>query len=197
MLRKTRCLLQFNNIVTLFFDFITNNQKELFIDAGIFNGSNLDNQKNAWFSSPAYSARLQYFPIYGLAIIPSVQHQLMAGREASYTSFDFGVYYEWNGFLFEAEYLRKFYAKNAFDDCDAVNTMAIYKQKLKREKSFIKSISYLLRYDYMDNHSDGKQSFVETALPLREIKRGLILTDAQRHRMTLGLTFSIRNIQRP
>ena len=97
MLRKTRCLLQFNNIVTLFFDFITNNQKELSIDAGIFNGSNLDNQKNAWFSSPAYSARLQYFPIYGLAIIPSVQHQLMAGREASYTSFDFGVYYEWNG----------------------------------------------------------------------------------------------------
>lgn len=153
---------------------------------GIYNGSNLDNQKTAWFTSPAYSARLQYFPVKGLALIPSVQHQLIASREASYTSLDFGAYYERNGFHVEAEYLRKFYAKNAFDDCNAVDVMAIYRQSLKRDNSFIQSISYLARYDYMGNHSDGKKGFVEGTTRLTQ-------SDAERHRLTAGLTFSVRN----
>lgn len=162
----------------------------LVFDAGIYNGSNLDNQKTAWFDSPAYSARIQYFPVKGLAIIPSVQHQLIANREAAYTSMDFGAYYESNGFHVEAEYLRKFYEKDAFDDCNAVNAMAIYKQKLKSEKSYIESVSYLLRYDYMDNHSDGKKGInTETGK--------LILSDAERHRLTAGLTFSVRNAYFP
>ena len=108
------------------------NCKKLSVDAGIYNGSNLDNQKTAWFTSPAYSARIQYFPIKGLALIPSVQHQLIAGRNASYTSFDFGAYYEFSGFHFEAEYLHKFYAKDAFDDCNAIDAMAIYKIPVKK-----------------------------------------------------------------
>lgn len=159
------------------------------IDAGIYNGSNLDNQKTAWFTSPAYSARLQFFPVSGLAIIPSVQHQLIAGREASYTSFDFGAYYEKNGLHFEVEYLHKTYAHDAFDDCNAVNAMAIYRQKLKNEKSYFNAISCLLRYDYMDNHSDGKKGF-ET---LADGSKKLVMSDAQRHRLTAGLTFSVRN----
>lgn len=163
-------------------------RKVLSLDAGIYNGSNLDNQKTAWFTSPAYSARIQYFPVSGLAIIPSVQHQLIASREASYTSMDFGAYYEKGGLHIEAEYLRKFYAHNAFDDCNAVDAMAIYKQKLKSEKSYIQTISYLLRYDYMDKHSDGKKGFENGDGPKR-----LIMSDAQRHRLTAGMTFSVRN----
>lgn len=162
----------------------SDNAKVLSLDAGIFNGSNLDNQKTAWFSSPAYSARLQYFPVKGLAFIPSIQHQLIANREASYTSVDFGAYYEWNAFHIEAEFLRKFYTDNVFDDCNAINAMAIYKQNLKSEATYIESISYLARYDYMDNHSDGKKGLEEGKL---------ILSDAQRHRLTAGLTFSVRN----
>lgn len=183
---------------------------EMHFDVGIFNGSNLDNQKTAWFKSISYSARAQFIYTsprgsrpthnggneggYKVALIPSVQHQFIAGREASYTSMDFGAYYEWNGLHLEAEYLRKFYAKNVFDDCNAVNTMAIYKQKLKKEKSFIQSISYLLRYDYMDNHSDGKKGMEE--LPANEegqVVKRLIQSDAQRHRLTAGFTFSLRN----
>ena len=160
--------------------------KVLTMDAGIYNGSNLDNQKTAWFNSPAYSARIQYFPIASLALIPSVQHQLIANREASYTSIDFGIYREWRGIHLEAEYLRKFYAHSAFSDCNSINTMAIYKQELKREKSFIQNISYLLRYDYMDRHSDGKKG-------LDSQSGRLIESDAQRHRLTAGLTFSVRN----
>lgn len=163
-------------------------RKVLSLDAGIYNGSNLDNQKTAWFTSPAYSARIQYFPVSGLAIIPSVQHQLIASREASYTSMDFGAYYEKGGLHIEAEYLRKFYAHNAFDDCNAVDAMAIYKQKLKSEKSYIQTISYLLRYDYMDKHSDGKKGFENG-----DGTKRLIMSDAQRHRLTAGMTFSVRN----
>ncbi len=170
---------------------------EMHFDAGIYNGSNLDNQKTAWFSSPAYSARAQF--IYTspqgskVGVIPSVQHQLIAGREASYTSVDFGAYYEFSGFHLEAEYLRKFYAKDAFDDCNAINAMAIYKMPMK--KGYLSGISYLLRYDYMDNHSDGKKGFAESTLPPSTGGTGRVLlpSDAQRHRLTAGLTFHVAN----
>lgn len=180
------------------YDFKQGNHKVLSLDAGIYNGSNLDNQKTAWFTSPAYSARVQYFPIKGLALVPSVQHQLIAGREASYTSFDFGAYYEHSGLHLEAEYLRKFYTHDAFADCNALDVMAIYKQSLKRDNSFIQSISYLARYDYMGDHSDGKKGFdssLRTALDglsSGEVQR-LVLSDAERHRLTAGITFSVRN----
>lgn len=113
-----------------------------------------------------------------------MQHQLIASREASYTSVDFGAYYEAGGLHLEAEYLRKFYAEDAFDNCNAIDAMAIYRQKLKSETSYIQAVSYLLRYDYMGNHSDGKKGFDAGRL---------VKTDAERHRLTAGLTFSVRN----
>ncbi len=170
-------------------------RKVLSADAGIFNGSNLDNQKTAWFSSPGYSARLQYYPGKGVAIVPSIQHQLIANREASYTSVDFGAYYESNGLHLEAEYLRKFYAKDAFDDCNAIDAMAIWTlpTSLKgRSNSFLSGISALLRYDYMDNHSDGKKGFEELP-PSQGGQKRLVLSDAERHRLTAGLTFHVAN----
>ncbi len=165
---------------------------EMHFDAGVYNGSNLDNQKSAWFTSPAYSARAQFIytsPRGGkVGAIPSVQHQLIAGRKASYTSFDFGAYYETGGLHIEAEYLRKHYAHNAFDDCNAIDAMVIYKQSLK--KGYLSGISYLLRYDYMDNHSDGKAPL---QLPPLGGEPKLQLSDAERHRLTAGLTFHITN----
>lgn len=161
-------------------------RKVLSVDAGLFNGSNLDNQKTAWFTSPGYSARVQYYPIEGLAIVPSVQHQQVADRKASYTSIDFGSYYETRGWHFEAEFLRKFYAHHAFRHCSAVDAMVIYKQKIKKEKTLIQSISYLGRYDYMQAHSSGKSGIDSNTGLLKQ-------TDAERHRMTLGTTFSLRN----
>lgn len=177
------------------YDVMQDDRKVVSLDAGVYNGSNLDNQKTAWFTAPAYSARIQYFPIKAVAIIPSVQHQLIAERKASYTSFDIGAYYESplpsspkrGGVLhIEAEYLRKHYADNAFDDCSAIDAMVIYKHNLNSESSFIESISYLGRYDWMQDHSDGKKGFADDATRLQ-------LTDAERHRMTLGATFSVRN----
>lgn len=167
------------------YDFLTNdNRKILSIDAGVFNGSNLENQKTAWFTSPGYSARIQFFPIKGLAIIPSIQHQSIANHLTSYTSIDFGAYYKFSGFHLEAEFLRKFYAHNTFNDCNAIDAMAIYKMTMK--KRYLNGISYLLRYDYMGNHSDGQKGFNE------ELNR-LIQSDAERHRLTAGITFHVDN----
>ena len=169
------------------YDFLNDEgRKVLAVDAGIFNGSNLDNQKTAWFSSPGYSARLQFFPVKGLALVPSIQHQQIADRKASYTSLDFGSYYENGGWHVEGEFLRKHYADDAFDDCTALSGMIIYKHALKRDRSFIQAVSALGRYDYMQDHSSGKNG-------LDDDSGRLILTDAERHRMTLGTTFSIRN----
>ena len=174
------------------YDVVNKNARKLLsLDAGIFNGSNLEGQKSAWFKSPAYSARIQYFPIKGLAIIPSAQHQKIAERKASYTSVDFGSYWEYKGWHVEAEYLHKFYAHGAFDDCDAVDAMIIYKQKLPYRKSFIESISYLGRYDFMGDHSSGKDGFATNDDD--STSQTLKLTDAERQRMTLGLTLAVRN----
>lgn len=158
---------------------------KIIVSAGIFNGSNLDNQKTAWFSSPSYSARIQYFPIKGLAIVPSIQHQLIAERKASYTSLDFGSYFEKNGWHIEAEYLHKRYSDDAFADCDAVNSMLVYKHGIKRNNAYVNAMSYLMRYDYMDDHSDGKKGLSPDGQ--------LILTDYARHRLTAGISFHIDN----
>ena len=169
------------------YDFLDADQRKvLSVDAGVFNGSNLNNQKTAWFKSPGYSARIQYFPVSGFALIPSVQHQQIAEGEASYTSYDIGSYYESKGWHIEAEFLHKVFADNAFDDCNAVDAMVIYKQKFRKKEGFIEGVSYLGRYDYMQDHSSGKSGFEPESLQL-------MMTDAERHRMTLGLTFSVRN----
>ena len=169
------------------YDFLKKNGRKIVsLDAGIFNGSNLDNQKTAWFSAPAYSARLQFFPVQGLAIVPSIQHQQIAERQASYTSFDIGTFYEQWGWHIEAEYLRKIYAHHAFEDCSSVSALTYYKQQIHRTNSFIEAISYLGRYDFMQDHSSGKGGFEKESTQL-------VLTDAERHRTTLGLTLSIRN----
>ena len=166
-------------------DFVTEGGRKLLsIDAGVFNGSNLDNQKTAWFKSPGYSARIQFYPVKGLAIVPSVQHQQISERRASYTSFDIGAYYEFSGFHLETEYLRKQYAHDAFTPCVAFNTMVIYKMPM--DGDYFDSVSLLLRHDYMDNHSDGKKGFVEGTNLLMQ-------SDAERHRLTAGITFHVAN----
>lgn len=160
-------------------------RKILCLDAGIFNGSNLDNQKTAWFTSPSYSARIQYFPIQGWAIIPSIQHQKIAERKASYTSLDLGSFFERNGWHVEAEYLHKTYQHDRFDACNALDAMVIYRNDFKRDNSYFNGVSHLLRYDFMNDHSDGKKGLTD--------KGQLILSDYERHRLTAGLTFHIDN----
>ncbi len=158
--------------------------KLLIMDAGLFNGSNISDQKTAWHSDWNYSARVQYLATKGLTLMASVQHTAIADHEAHYTSFDIGGFYEIKGWHAEAEWLHKSYSKDAFDDCNAVDVMLLYKQGLRKCK-FLESISYQGRYDYMGDHSDGKNGFEEDGT--------LTISDYERHRLTMGVTFAVRN----
>lgn len=62
--------------------------------------------------------------------------------------------------------------------------MAFYRQQLS-EKNYFEGISYLLRYDTMDDHSDGKKGIGDNGK--------LQITDYARQRLTAGLTFHVRN----
>ena len=115
-----------------------------------------------------------------------MQHQHIADRQARYTSIDLGAYLEKDGWHIEAEVLRKFYAHNAFDNCTALSSMLVYRHEIKKEECFVQAVSALARYDYMQDHSSGKSGMDETT-------GKLVLTDAERHRMTLGTTISVNN----
>ncbi len=157
------------------------------VSAGIFNGSNITNQKTAWHGDWNYSARLQLFPIEGLAIVPSIQHTAIADRLVHYTSLGIGSYYEKKGWHIEAEYQHKSYSNDAFNACNAVDAMLIYRIPIKKEKFFLDRISCMGRFDYMGNHTDGSGGFEEDS-PTR-----LVMTDAERYRFTFGVTLSVRN----
>lgn len=158
------------------------------LEAGIFNGSNLDNQKDAWFSTPGYTARLIFQPVTSFTFVPSIQHQHIAERKASYTSFDFGTFHESKGWHIEAEFLHKKYKDKVFDNCNAVDAMIIKRHDISNEKKYLKAVSWLLRYDWMQDHSSGKSGFSDEGTSSR-----LMITDYERHRMTLGTTLSLRN----
>lgn len=168
-------------------------RKIMSLDAGVFNGSNLDNQKTAWFESPSYSARIQLFPVKAWAIVPSIQHQQIAERQASYTSLDLGSYFEKNGWHIEAEYLHKSYSDGMFADCNAIDAMLIYRQPIKRDKAYFNAVSYLLRFDCMDDHSDGKKGISTGSDPENPTPAKLVLTDFARQRLTAGVTFHVDN----
>ncbi len=157
------------------------------LSAGIFNGASITSQQTAWHSDWNYSARLQFYPIAGLAIVPSIQHTAIADRAVHYTSLDIGAYYERKGWHAEAEYLHKFYSDDAFEGCNAIDAILIYRMPFRSNKGFFEALSYMCRYDYMGDHTDGKSGFDE------DNPRKLIITDYERHRFTLGITLSIRN----
>lgn len=163
----------------------------LAVDAGMFNGSNLDNEKLAWHGDINYSARVQWFPCRGVAIVPSVQHTAIADHAAHYTSLDIGAWWEPGAWHVEAEYLHKRYSAGAFQPCNAVDAMAIYRQRLGGRQHIFEALSWLLRYDYMGDHSDGKKGFVPDADGHPTTR--LALSDAERHRLTAGLTLHVAN----
>lgn len=67
--------------------------------------------------------------------------------------------------------------------------MAIYKMPIN--EGYLNGVTYLLRYDYMDNHSDGKKSWATSNSPKGE--KRLVQSDAERHRLTAGITFHVAN----
>lgn len=155
----------------------------IILQAGMFNGSGLTNQKDFWTNNINFSAKAQFFIPRGFNITLSTQK--IRPDHISVMMYDAGAYYHAHGWHIEAEYLFKHYEDNAFKNVHAFDAFMSYDIPLR--KCFFTKISPLLRYDYMSDHSDGMRY-----LDGEENTEGsLIINDYQRSRITGGLTFSI------
>lgn len=155
----------------------------IILQAGMFNGSGLTNQKDFWTNNINFSAKAQIFIPNGFNITLSTQK--IRPDHISVMMYDAGAYYHAHGWHIEAEYLFKHYEDNAFKNVHAFDAFVNYDIPLR--KCFFTKISPLLRYDYMSDHSDGMRY-----LDGEENTEGsLMINDYQRSRITGGLTFSI------
>lgn len=155
----------------------------IILQAGMFNGSGLTNQKDFWTNNINFSAKAQIFIPHGFNITLSTQK--IRPDHIAVMMYDAGAYYHVHGWHVEAEYLFKHYEDNAFKNVHAFEAFVNYDIPLR--KCFFTKISPLLRYDYMSDHSDGMRY-----LDGEENTEGsLIINDYQRSRITGGLTFSI------
>lgn len=154
----------------------------IIVNAGIFNGSGLTNQKDFWTKNINFSAKAQFlFPNVNLVL----SAQKVKPSDIAVMMYDAGVNYHKRGFIIEAECLYKHYADDAFHPVHAFDGFVCYDIPLR--KGLVKKVSPLVRYDYMSNHSDGKRY-----LDGEEDDKGvLIVNDYKRSRVTGGVTLSL------
>lgn len=152
----------------------------LILEAGVFNGSGLTDQKDFWTNNINYSAKAQLMFPRGFNLTLSVQK--IKPENVGIMMYDAGAYYHGNGWHVEAEYLYKHYADDAYGAVHSFDGFVNYDIKVGGKKPFIKKVSPLARYDYMSDHSDGTAD-AETGL--------LYTTDYRRSRVTGGVTLSL------
>ena len=154
------------------------------LEAGMFNGSGLTDQKDFWTNNINFSAKAQFFLPRGFNITLSTQK--IKPDNVGIMMYDAGAYYHAHGWHVEAEYLYKHYADDAFDAVHSVDAFVSYDIPLR--KCFFKKITPLVRYDYMSDHSDGMRYNAEGD---EDTSGALTINDYQRSRLTGGLTFSL------
>lgn len=147
------------------------------VEAGLFNGSGLTNQKDYWTKGVNFSAKTQLFFTKNLTLTLSAQK--INPDSITVMMYDGGLTWRCGGFIAEAEYLFKTYAHDAYKNVHAADVFASYDIPVR--KSLIKKVSPLVRYDFMTDHSNGK----------RNADRRLFTNDYRRHRLTAGTTLSL------
>lgn len=159
--------------------------RSLTLEGGLFNGSGITDQTR-WSGSLNYALKAQYRPLPGLNVVLSTQ--LIRPDTVCIRLYDAGVSYDWRRWHFEVEYLFKHYAHRAFTDVNAVDAFVCYGLPLKR---VFRRISFLARYDYMTDHSYGKELLTvgqtDEGVPVRRFG----ITDYARQRVTGGVTLSL------
>ena len=150
------------------------------LEAGLFNGSGLTDQKDYWTKSVNFSAKAQLFLPKGFNVTLSTQK--IKPSDHAVMMYDGGVYWHAKGWHVEAEYLFKHYGGNAFNDVHSFDSFINYDIAVKNKKSMVKKVSPLIRYDMMTDHSDGS-SYDDNGK--------LTITDYKRHRLTGGMTISL------
>lgn len=154
------------------------------LEAGMFNGSGLTDQKDFWTNNINFSAKAQFFLPRGFNVTLSAQK--IKPDNVGIMMYDAGAYYHGHGWHVEAEYLYKHYADKAFDAVHSVDAFVSYDIPLR--KCFFKKITPLVRYDYMSDHSDGMRYNADGD---EDVSGSLVVNDYQRSRLTGGLTFSL------
>lgn len=154
----------------------------IIMQAGLFNGSGLTNQKDYWTKGSNYSAKVQALLPCGINIVGSIQK--VKPQDVTVMMYDGGINFHKRNFIVEAEYLYKHYSKDAFSAVHAFDAFACYDFKLR--KGLFNKISALARYDFMGNHSDGKRYLDGKA----NDNGSLIINDYKRSRITSGITLS-------
>lgn len=149
----------------------------IILEAGLFNGSGLTNQKNYWTNEVNYSAKAQFMFPKGFNLTLSAQK---IKPSVAVMMYDAGAYWKNDNWHIEAEYLYKHYANNAFQAVHAFDSFVSY--SIKTRKGLIQSITPLVRYDFMTDHSDGKTND----------EGKLTINDYKRSRLTGGVTLSLK-----
>ncbi len=147
------------------------------LEAGLFNGSGLTNQKDYWTKEVNYSAKAQFMLPKGFNVTLSAQK---IKPSVAIMMYDAGAYWKNDSWHIEAEYLYKHYGENAFKDVHAVDAFVSY--GIKTGKKAVQRITPLVRYDFMTDHSDGTMN-----------DEGKLTTDDyRRSRLTGGVTISLK-----
>lgn len=160
------------------------------LQGGLFNGSGLTGQKDYWTSAVNFSLKEQLLMPQGWLLEASMQKVKPDG--VTIMMYDGALQWHNRNWMCEAEYVYKNYAHDAFEGVNAVDAFVCYDQWLSYlhpENHLLQKISYLARFDYMGNNSDGfhyldgsKSSAAGAALKI---------TDAARKRITAGFTLSL------
>lgn len=146
----------------------------LVIEAGVYNGSGLTQQK-IWHKELSVSGKINYtyrgfkFEVGGQSIIPDSIRINLFDTSVSWHNYHFDI---------EGEYMYKHYTNSSFPNVHGYNFMVNYTHPLK---SFFNSITYGLRFDGITDHSDGIRDKDE---------KSLIINDYARKRLTAGVTLS-------
>lgn len=154
----------------------------IILQAGLFNGSGLTNQKDYWTKGSNFSAKAQVLLPCGINIVGSIQK--VKPQDVTVMMYDGGINLHKRNFIIEAEYLYKHYSHDAFSAVHAFDAFACYDFNLR--KSPFSKISALVRYDFMGNHSDGKRYLDGKSNDIGT----LIINDYKRSRITSGITLS-------
>ncbi len=157
----------------------------LTLQAGIFNGSGLTNQKDFWTKNVNFSAKGQLMLPWGTNIVLSAQK--VKPGDVDIMMYDAGVNFHRKRFVAEAEYLYKHYSDDAFDAVHAFDGFVCYDIPFRRGP--FSKMSALARYDFMSDHSDGIRYLDGKA----DANGALKITDYKRSRVTGGITLSFAN----
>lgn len=182
----------------------------IILQAGIYNGASFTEQKN-WHVSLLHTFKAQFLVSKQWVFTCGIQDR--KPDSVRFYMVDAGGYYQGERLHVETEYLYYHYAHNAFHDVNAVNAFANYDLPIKfcrlallggsssnsssansdASKYLFKKISFLVRYDYMQDHSNGKVLATHSGTTATGTvgTRTLAITNYHRSRATYGITLSM------